>query len=185
VDPTGYVAPDHAVQREVTAAIASMTGASLNEEMRGVDGCSIPTYAIPLTALALGFARLGTGQGLARERRDAAARILSCIAAHPATVAGKGRFDTELMNLLGSRAFIKSGAEGVICAALPESGLGLAVKADDGAGRAAQVMIAALIRRFGGFEDETVARLQRFVSPRLLNWNGAEVGRLRPSGPLA
>ena len=185
VDPKGYVAPDHPVQREVKAAIAAMTGASLSEETRGVDGCSIPTYAIPLTALALGFARLGSGAGLARERRAAAARIRACVAAHPATVAGKGRFDTELMSLLGPPAFVKSGAEGVICAALPEAGLGLAVKADDGAGRAAQVMIAALIRRFGGFDGETVARLQRFVSPRLLNWNGAEVGRLRPSVPLA
>jgi L-asparaginase II len=185
VDPKGYVAPDHAVQREVTAAIAAMTGASLSEEMRGVDGCSIPTYAIPLTALARGFARLGTGAGLAPARSNAAARIRACVAAHPATVAGKGRFDTEMMSLVGARAFVKSGAEGVICAALPEAGLGLAVKADDGAGRAAQVMIAALILRFCGFDDGTAARLTRFVSPRLLNWNGVEVGRLRPAGPLA
>jgi L-asparaginase II len=101
------------------------------------------------------------------------------------TVAGRGRFDTEVMSLLGGRVFTKSGAEGVFCAALPEAGLGLAVKADDGAGRAAQVMIAALIRRFGGFDEETNARLMRFVSPRLSNWNGAEVGLLRPTGPLA
>ena len=101
------------------------------------------------------------------------------------TVAGRGRFDTEVMSLLGPRAFTKSGAEGVFCAALPESGLGLAVKADDGAGRAAQVMIAALIAHFGGFDEGTTASLARFVSPRLFNWNGAEVGLLRPAGPLA
>jgi L-asparaginase II len=181
----GYVAPEHAVQREVKAAIEAMTGAILSEEMRGVDGCAIPTYAVPLTALARGFARLGSGQGLPPRRRDAAARILSCVAAHPVTVAGKGRFDTEMMSLLDARAFTKAGAEGVFCAALPEAGLGLAVKADDGAGRSAQVMIAALIRRFGGFDEVTTARLARFVSPRLVNWNGAEVGRLRPAGPLA
>jgi hypothetical protein len=46
-------------------------------------------------------------------------------------------------------------------------------------------MIATLICRFGGFDEETEARLSRFVSPRLLNWNGAEVGLLRPAGPLA
>src|SRR5579872_214982 len=185
VDPRGYVAPDHAVQREVTAAIEAMTGATLSEEMRGVDGCSIPTYAVPLLALARGFARLGTGQGLPPERGRAVARIRAAVAAHPLTVAGRGRFDTEMMSLTGARVFLKSGAEAVICAALPEAGLGLAVKADDGAGRAAQVMIAALIRRFGGFDEETNARLARFVSPRLINWNGVEVGRLRPSGPLA
>jgi L-asparaginase II len=185
VEPKGYVVPDHAVQREVTAAIEATTGARLREDMRGVDGCAIPTYAIPLIALARGFARLGTGEGLSPARREAAARIRSAVAAYPVTVAGKGRFDTEVMSLLGARAFTKSGAEGVFCAALPEAGLGLAVKVDDGAGRAAQVIIAALIRRFGGFDEETAARLQPFVSPRLANWNGAEVGSLRPAGPLA
>jgi L-asparaginase II len=185
VNPKGYVAPDHPVQREVAASIEAMTGARLSEEMRGVDGCAIPTYAMPLVALARGFARLATGHGLSRDRRGAAARIRAAVAAHPLTVAGRGRFDTEVMSLLGPRVFTKSGAEGVFCAALPGAGLGLAVKADDGAGRAAQVMIAALIRRYGGFDDETEARLARFVSPRLLNWNGAEVGLLRPAGPLA
>jgi L-asparaginase II len=185
VDPKGYVAPDHAVQREVTASIEAMTGARLSEEMRGVDGCAIPTYAVPLFALARGFARLATGHGLSRERRNAAARIRAAVAAHPLTVAGRGRFDTEVMSLLGARVFSKSGAEGVFCAGLPESGLGLAVKADDGAGRAAQVMIAVLIRRFGGLDDATRARFMRFASPRLLNWNGAKVGLLRPAGPLA
>jgi L-asparaginase II len=185
VDPKHYIAPDHPVQREVTSAIAAATGAFLSEETRAVDGCAIPTYAVPLAALARGFARFGTGQGLPPTRQKAAARIRSAVAAHPLTVAGKGRFDTEVMSLLDASAFTKSGAEGVFCAALPKVGLGLAVKADDGGGRAAQVMIAALIRRFGGFDDETVARLAPFVSPRLLNWNGAEVGRLRPAGPLA
>jgi L-asparaginase II len=185
VDPKGYVAPNHPVQREVAASIEAMTGARLSEEMQGFDGCAIPTYAVPLVALARGFARLATGHGLSQERRNAAARIRAAVAAHPLTVAGKGRFDTEVMSLFGARVFTKSGAEGVFCAALPEAGLGLAVKADDGAGRAAQVMIAALIRRFGGLDDETEARLARFISPRLLNWNGAEVGLLRPAGPLA
>jgi L-asparaginase II len=185
VEPKHYVAPDHPVQREVTAAIAAATGARLSEETRGLDGCGVPTYAAPLIALARGFARFGTGEGLSPARSKAAARIRAAVAAHPLTVAGRGRFDTEVMSLTGPGAFTKTGAEGVVCAALPEAGLGLAVKADDGAGRAAQVAMAALIRRFGGLDDDKAARLQPFVSPRLLNWNGAEVGRLRPAGPLA
>jgi L-asparaginase II len=185
VDPKGYVAPGHPVQSEVAAAIEAMTGARLSEEMRGVDGCAIPTYAVPLIALARGFARLGTGHGVSKAHKSALARICAAVAAHPLTVAGRGRFDTDVMSVLGPRVFIKSGAEGVACAALPEAGLGLAVKADDEAGRAAQVMIAALIRRFGDLEEETGARFARFVSPRLSNWNGAEVGLLRPVGPRA
>jgi L-asparaginase II len=132
-DPKGYVAPAHAVQRAVTAALADVMGVKLGPENRAVDGCSIPAYAIPLRALAFGFARFGTGQGLAPERARAAARLRAAVAAHPAVVAGQGRFDTEVMTLLGARVFTKTGAEGVFCAALPELGLGLAVKADDGA----------------------------------------------------
>jgi len=184
VDPKNYVAPDHPVQREAAQAIEVATGAKLSEETRAVDGCAIPTYAIPLKALAQGFARFGTGQGLSPARRKAAARIRSSVAAHPLTVAGKGRFDTEAMTILGARAFTKAGAEGVYCAALPEAGLGLAVKADDGAGRAAQVMIAALIARFAGLDGDTLARLTPLLSPLILNWNGAEVGLVRPAGPL-
>jgi L-asparaginase II len=185
IDPKGYVTPDHPVQCEVRAAIAEVTQARLSEEMRAVDGCSIPTYAIPLSALALGFARFATGQGLSPARAKAAARIRSAVAAHPDIVAGAGRFDTEVMTLLGARAFTKAGAEGVFCAALPEAGLGLAVKADDGGSRAAQVAIAALIRRFGGFEESINANLAPFVSPRIANWNGVETGVLRATGPLA
>ena len=188
VEPKGYVAPDHPVQREVAAAIAATTGARLSEEMRGVDGCAIPTYAVPLIALAHGFARLGTGEGLSPARRKAAARIRSAVAAHPLTVAGKGRFDTEVMSLLGAGAFTKTGAEGVFCAALPEAGLGLAVKADDGAGRAAQVMIAALIRRFGGFDDESKARLELFclaAAPELERRRGRSPASSGPAGVTA
>ncbi len=181
VDPAGYVSPDHPVQRAVTEALAQVTGARLGPDNRAVDGCSIPAYAIPPRALALGFARFATGQGLPPERARAAARIRAAVAAHPAVVAGQGRFDTEAMTALGARVFTKTGAEGVFCAALPELGLGLAVKADDGGKRAAQVMIAALLQRFGRFGEP----LDRFVAPRLANWNGQTVGALRPAGPLA
>jgi L-asparaginase II len=107
--------------------------------------------------------------------------LRAAVAAHPSMVAGSGRFDTEVMTVLGARAFTKTGAEGAFCAALPELGLGLAVKADDGAGRAAQAMIAALLQRFGGFGET----LNTFVAPKIVNWNGVAVGALRPAGPLA
>ena len=180
LDPRGYVSPDHPVQRGVTEALADVTAAKLSKETRAVDGCSIPAYAIPLRALAHGFARFGTGQGFSPGRARAAARLRAAVAAHPSMIAGAGRFDTEVMTLLGVRAFTKTGAEGVFCAALPELGLGLAVKADDGARRAAEVMIAALLRRFGGFGEA----LDAFVAPEIVNWNGIVVGALRPTGPL-
>ena len=182
-DPAGYVHHDHPTMLVVTVALAEMTGATLDARNRAVDGCSIPTFAVPLRSLALGFARLGTGQGMHADRARAAARIRAAVAAHPMMVAGTGRFCTQLMTALGTRVFGKSGAEGVYCAAIPEAGLGLAVKCDDGAGRAAQVAMAALIARFlSGNGGEAVPQALR--RPVLKNWNGIAVGEVRPAGDL-
>ncbi len=138
-----------------------------------------------LNSLARGFARMGTGRGLGAIRAAAAKRLFAAIAAHPLYVAGADRFDTEAMTLLAGRAITKTGAEGVFCAALPDLGLGLAVKADDGATRAAEMMIAALIARFLPMDEVTRAAFARFLRRPLYNWRGAAVGEMRMAGPLA
>jgi L-asparaginase II len=182
-DPAGYVKPGHAVQQAVRGALEAVTGAAHLPERMGTDGCSIPTYAVPLSSLALGFARFGAGRGFGPERAKAAARIRAAAAAHPFMVAGTGRYDTRLMGLLGARVFSKTGAEGVYCAALPELGLGLAVKSDDGAGRAAEVAIGALIARFLPMDEAARAAFAPLREAVLKNWNGIEVGRVRaPAG---
>ena len=181
----GYERAEHQVQREVRAALETVCGEPLGEDRRGLDGCSIPTWAIPLKNLALGFARMATGRGFTPARTVAAQRLFAAIAAHPFQVAGTGRFDTEVMSLLGSRAIVKTGAEGVFCAALPELGLGLAVKMDDGGARAAEVTIATLIARVLPIDAATRERFARFARPRLTNWCGAEVGEIRAAGALA
>lgn len=175
---SGYESAGHGVQREVKAALEDVCGETLDEERRGVDGCSIPAYAISLRGLALGFSKIATGRGLAPARADAAQRLLAAMAAHPFLVAGTGRFDTQAMTGLGGWVITKTGAEGVFCAAIPELGLGLAVKADDGAGRAAEAMIAALIARFA-------ATPEGFGRVALRNWRGTEVGEVRAAGALA
>jgi L-asparaginase II len=184
-DPAGYVRPDHPVQRQVTAALEALTGVVLGPEVRAVDGCSIPTYAIPLAALAHAFARFGTGQGLPPERAKAAARLRAAVAAHPHMVAGTGRFDATVMGLLGARAFTKTGAEGVYCAALPEAGLGVAIKCDDGAGRAAEAVMAAILRRFVDLAPKEEEALAARTDPRIVNWNGIETGRVQVTSRLS
>jgi L-asparaginase II len=184
IDHRGYVAASHPVQREVRAALASVTGFALSEDQFGIDGCSIPTFAIPLAALADGFARFGTGRTFAPERRKAAARLRAACAAEPYFVAGTGRFGTEVMKLLGARAFLKGGAEGMFCAAFPEQGLGIAIKCEDGGGRAAEIVMAAMIERFLPLGGDERAAFARFLQPSLRNWNGITVGGLRPAAAL-
>lgn len=185
VAPAGYVAAEHPVQRRVKSAIEDMTGTRLDERTHAVDGCAIPTYAIPIKALAQGFARFGADHGLPPDRAEAAGRIRRAVAAHPAFVAGAGRFDTLVMETLGPRAFIKTGAEGVYCAAFPELGLGAAIKIWDGATRAAETAMAAIIARFLPLTAPERATLAPLFAPPLRNWNGATVGLIRPASALA
>jgi L-asparaginase II len=183
-DHRGYVAADHVVQREVRAALESLTGAGLSADACGIDGCSIPTWAVPLERLALAFARFGSGRHMGQKRAAAAARIRAACAAQPYYVAGTGRFCTEIMKRFGARVLVKTGAEGVFCAALPEQGFGIALKCDDGATRAAEVAMAATIERLLPLSEEERSALARFVRPTLRNWNGIEVGGLRPAAEL-
>ena len=181
-----YVQPDHPVMREVTRALQAATGFDLSTAARGVDGCSIPTFAIPLRHLAHAFAKVAAGRGLGSEHDAAARRLRKAIAAEPQMVAGTGRVDTRLMQHFGARVCCKGGAEGVHCIALPELGLGVAVKMDDGnTARAADVVTAALIERLLPCSDAD-RRVARSMSQVVLrNWNGIEVGRLQAAGLLA
>lgn len=183
-DPKGYIKPDHRVQKEIRAAGEEMTGFRVREEWTGTDGCSIPTYAVPLKNLAHGFARLGTGVGLKPERAKAAARLRHAAAAHPFMVAGTGRLDTVAMEIFGARLFVKTGAEGVYCAALPEQGLGIALKADDGETRASQAMLAGIVHRFLTMGEEERRAFDAKAWPTLTNWNGMTVGSVKPTNAL-
>jgi L-asparaginase II len=179
IDHTDYWRPQHPVQREVRAVLENLTGAALSDDRCAIDGCSVPTWAIPLQNLAHAFAKFATGISLAPERARAAARLRAACAQKPWYVAGTGRFCTEIMQLFGAKVFVKTGAEGVYCGALPQQGLGIAIKCDDGAGRAAQAIIAAIIARFLPLNDAERAALARFERPTLRNWNGFEIGALR------
>ncbi|MBP1850233.1 asparaginase [Rhizobium halophytocola] len=184
VDPKGYVGYDHPLQAEIRSVMESLTGAVLGHDNCGTDGCSIPTYAVPLVGLARGFARMGTGAGLEAGRAAASKRLMEACMAEPFYVAGTKRFCTELMEVAPGKIFAKTGAEGVFCAVLPEKGLSIAVKCDDGAKRGAEAMIAGLLARY--FEPESTEReaLLSMAQRPLINWNGIDVGAIRVTDAL-
>jgi L-asparaginase II len=179
----GYIKPDHPVMREVSAALQATTGYDLAHTAVGTDGCSIPTYAIPLQHLAHAFARVGTGVGLSAGHARAAKRLRQAVAREPFMVAGTGRFDTRVMQHFGERVFCKVGAEGVYCASLPELGLGVAIKMDDGNNaRACEVVMAGVIEKLLPLLEADARFIAGFTAARLHNWNGIQVGELRSTG---
>ncbi len=181
-EPTqGYIARDHPVQQRVAAAIAALSGHDLERAPWAIDGCSIPTIGLPLSALARAAARIADPAGLEDERRAAIMRVRHAVAGHPFMVAGDGRACTRIIETAGERVLVKFGAEGVFFAALYGSGLGLALKVRDGATRAADAAVAALLDRLGVLDDRDRAALADMLDKPLHNWAGRLVGAVRPT----
>jgi L-asparaginase II len=173
--PAGYWHPDHPVQERIRRTLEGLTGRKLGTEVVGVDGCSAPNWAVPLVDLARAYARFATGEGAGASHRAAAERIAAACWQAPELVAGDGWLDTEMMRRLPGEVLIKTGAEGVYCAALPRLGLGLALKIDDGAKRAAEALVACIIAHL-------LPSAQALVPGRVLrNWRGITVGEVRPA----
>ncbi|SIR17818.1 asparaginase [Rhizobium sp. RU20A] len=181
----GYVGYDHPLQKEIRGTMESLTGAVLAHDNCGTDGCSIPTYAVPLKGLAHGFAKMATGTGLGPERAKAARRLIDACMAEPFYVAGTKRACTALMQAAPGRIFAKTGAEGVFVAVIPEQGIAIALKCEDGATRAAESMVAATLARFFAGDAEVQARLAAMASYEMRNWNGMPVGDVRVTAALA
>jgi len=177
----GYVNPEHAVQQEIKLALEQMTGDTLTPDICGTDGCSIPTYATALDRYALAFARFGTGEGLEEERAKACECLYEACVNEAYFVAGAERFCTDIMNAFRGRVFVKTGAEGVFCASVPELGLGVALKCEDGATRAAEVMMATVLQGVLDVNDEEDKVLVKAVRPDIVTRRGAVAGVVRPT----
>lgn len=174
--PLDYVDPENPVQRAVRAAFEETCG----EESPGfgIDGCSAPNFAVSLAGMARAMARFaaaGSGGGI---RDTAMTTLRTAMMAHPELVSGKGRACAALMQSAQGKAAVKTGAEGFFVAILPEQKLGVALKIEDGATRASEAAMAAILVRLGVVEAEGPA-ISNLLSPQIRNWDGLNVGHIR------
>jgi L-asparaginase II len=128
----GYRLPEHPLQQELLAEIEAAAGTT--PVATAVDGCGVVTFALPLAAMAHAFTGLDS-------------RIVEAMRAHPELIRGGRAADTMLMRALPGWV-AKGGAEGLMCAAGPR-GLGVAVKIEDGNGRAVGPATGAFLARLG------------------------------------
>ena len=170
----GYIDRDHPMQQAVSAALTVHLGLDLDAAAWGIDGCGLPTFGVPLSALARAFA--------AAQRGDAAfRRCQAAMAAHPFLVAGTGRFDTALLACCGATITAKIGGAALWVAVLRDRGTAVAVKLEGGAGEAIPPVAIALLRRLGAVPDPLPEPLERHAEPVLRNWAGTAVGRIEAS----
>lgn len=172
VDIKDYVKPDHAVQRAIAKTIEKICDVGLSTAPMGVDGCSVPTWAMSLKNVAMGFARLPSSA--------AGQRIISAARHHPFMIAGTSRFDTKVMEAI-PRLFLKYGAEGVYCGSIPHAGLGFAIKCDDGAARAVEVAAAGLMLKLDVWTEHEIEKLKSFQHDTMTNWRKIQVGEIHAS----
>lgn len=154
IDPAGYVSPDHPIQLLVHESVEKATGCSFADQVPGVDGCGIPTYSMPVQALARGIGSLT----FSADGSSADTRILQAGAANPWWVSGTDRWEVVLMAASKEPMSLKTGAEGVFVAALPERRMGIACKSRDGAKRAAEVAIAWILNQLGAINVDPLER---------------------------
>ncbi len=183
-DPQGYVERHHPVQRAAAAAVAEMCGLEPSRLQTAVDGCSVPTFAVPLQAVALAFARLADSRALGEPRAEACVRIFRAMTSCPEMVAGEGSFDTECMRHGRGRLLSKGGAEGFLALAVAPGGhspgVGIAIKVADGdlRRRARSVLAVELLSRLGALDPQGRQALQAFGPGPLYNARGIEVGAI-------
>jgi L-asparaginase II len=174
-----YLDRDHPVQKLILGAVARMVGVPPPQITVAVDGCGAPVFYVPLKNIALGYARLAAVQP------DSPGGILmAAILAHPKLIAGDGRLETTAMEALPGKLFAKSGSEGGYGLSLMEKGLGVAFKIEDGAVRALNPTVVAILEQLGVLTPAAKAALDAFRQPPIINHRKEEVGRVQPAFSL-
>jgi L-asparaginase II len=176
-----YLDPQHPIQITIKQGLSELAGVSPDSIGLATDGCNVPTFAIPLTASALAFARLADPSQFSEPRRSALKRIASAMMTYPEMVAGTQRLDTDVMRAGKGRIVVKGGAEGYYGIGILPLGLGIALKLEDGdAARGRNAVVVEVLRQLGALDDGGLAALERYAAGPLKNHRGRTVGQVHP-----
>lgn len=176
--PDNYIDLQHPLQQAVRHSVAHFSGVPADDLVAGIDGCSAPNYALPLSRLAWAYAQLAR-PALDAEYGDALSRLFTAMTAHPDMVAGTGRFDLALMQEMPGDLVAKGGAEGVQAIGIRSAGLGIAMKVADGNARALYPAAIAVLKELGLLDAAAMATLAAWARPVLRNLRGLQVGDIR------
>lgn len=172
----GYHRPAHPAQQRICSTVARWMQVEANDIEQAVDGCGLPTFALPLDAVAEGCARFAAAVA---DKKPAPSQIFMAMNAHPEMVAGTDRLDTDLMRAVPGQLFSKVGAEGFYAAAVPTRRLGLALKVEDGSNRASEPALLAVLRLMDVIGQREFEALARYALPVILNTRGETAGHIR------
>jgi L-asparaginase II len=173
-----YLAFDHPLQQAIRGAVSRFTATPEDRLAPGVDGCSAPNYAVPLSRLALAFARLATAEVDADYGRAPKA-LADAMTAHPEMVSGERRNDLALMHAGRGDWVTKVGAEGVQAIGIRSRGWGIAIKVADGSARGLHPATVAVLAQLDLLDDAAQDALARWGHPQVKNYRGIVTGDVR------
>ena len=176
-NPVDYHLPGHPVQDRMLREILRWTGLGETEVATGVDGCGVVCFAVPLFQIAKSFARFS----VAAADNEGPAEIIRAMTTHPFMVGGTGRACTQVIEAAAGKAFVKLGAEGTYIGGIPASGLGFAIKVEDGGRRAVEVALVKVLEELGVLTEAAVTAISHHGNPIVYNTRGEAVGEIRPA----
>jgi L-asparaginase II len=183
-----YLEPEHPLQQEIRRIMASV----LRMEERAIeiapDGCSVPTFGAPIRSFATAYAALAAPERVAPEfggrHAEALDRLRSAMAGHPRHIAGPGELDTDIIEVTSGRLIAKLGAEGLLCIAAPDDGLGIAISILDGSERPRTAAALATLEQLDLLRESEREELRDRQSTAVTNFNGWTVGEMRAAFQL-
>jgi L-asparaginase II len=176
-----YHLANHPLQQLSLEIISDLANIDISQYPMGIDGCGLPAPTMPLLRLARAMARFARPDDLPAKRAQAILRLHKAITNEPLYIAGHGSVVSELNEVTKGAVLAKTGAEGVVTAALPERGLGIAVKIADGSNRARAVALLAILDYLEALSEEQKHQLQSHIAPAIINSRGLTVGEIRPA----
>ena len=174
----GYLDPAHPLQQSVRDSVAYCAGMASDDLHIGIDGCSAPNYAMPLSRLAYSYARLAQGEETALYG-NALSTLRDAMMTHPHLVSGTGRNDLAFMQTAPGDWVAKIGADGVQVIGIRSAGLGIALKIADGNMRALYTAAVAVLQQLGLVTDPAASPLAPWLRPQLHNFMGLATGEVR------
>ena len=172
---------EHPLQQLSLDILSNLASIDIKQYPMGIDGCGLPAPTMPLLQLGRAMARFANPEDLADYRAQAIYRLHKAITNEPLYIAGHGSVVSELNEVTKGSVLAKTGAEGVVTAALPKQGLGIAVKIADGSERARSVALLAILIHLGVLSIEERQKLQAHITPQIINSRGLPVGEIRPA----
>ncbi|WAH38696.1 asparaginase [Alicyclobacillus dauci] len=179
-EPLGtYTSETHPVQKRVKKAVADLTDYPENGIQLAIDGCGIPTYCMPLTNIAKGFARLSTPEIVQKEHQESVDRIVNAYLNRPEMVTGEELYSTRVMRVFGRRLLVKEGSQGVYGICDRDTGIGIAIKIEDGRLTELPPVVNEVLRQLKIGIDGEIQQLAKDTNPPLKNTLQQPVGRFK------